>query len=410
MKSLFLYYLIIVLGVLTSCEKSVDTLSYDISGKAQKGPFVIGANITVNELNSNLNQTGQSFLTTIFSDDGSFELDNIELTSNLVLVSANGYYFGELFGTLSPAPLTLQSISDLSEKKTINVNVLTHIIKDRIEFLVSNSYSYKDAKEKAESELLIFLGASEMINYDFELLDISGEEEQNALLLAFSVIVQRYVDGIYERLQLTAEITQLLAYLRNDFKEDGQINNQSLVDTLLYNISQLNLTDIRNNVEERYSELEAGVIIPDFEKYIGKFQVKHKDTIYSTYYYPEEALPDLSVHGSDIELPNILASDGPEVHAGQYSVAAITPFNSSLTIKFISDYENSSYGTGGRHGWIYNSEYPDGFTLTSQRQNELMSMELSLSRSGSAVIEIYEDGSEHPTIVKEINWNEIAVP
>ncbi|MFO7672062.1 MAG: hypothetical protein R6W31_20570 [Bacteroidales bacterium] len=156
--------------------------------------------------------------------------------------------------------------------------------------------------------------------------------------------------------------------------------------------------------------VEAGVSIPNFEKYIRKFQEKHRDTIYSTFVYPEQALPDLFPWSPNIELPNILALDSITVQGGSYSFAAITPLNSSLTIKFISVNSNNSYTISALLGWVFTNDYPEGFTVTSQRRNELMSMLLYLSNTGSAVIEFYKDISEIPTFVKKIKWNDVMVP
>ena len=407
-KKIRLLFLCFIAGFLLSCEKGDET--YSFSGKAQKGPFIIGSNVSIYELNENLGQTGRTYTAAIISDDGSFELNDMELGNNLALLTANGFYFNELYGNLSPAALSLQSISDLSEKQSININILTHLTKGRIEVLVANGESYLEAKGQAESEILEFLGVSESLGRNFEELDISKEEEINAVLLSFSIIVQRYSNAAFEWPSLTAELTQLLAYLSVDFKEDGLINNQSLVDTLLYNVSKLNLTDIRNNIETRYSDLGITASIPDFEKYIGKFQEKHKDKIYTTFYYPENAPPDLFPSGGGGELPNILALNLVQPQGEIYSFAALTPLNSTLTIKFIGENLNHSYSISDPQGWEFVNNYPNGFTVHSQRRNELMSMLIYLENSGSAKIEYYENDAEIPIHTKTISWSNVSFP
>ena len=91
-KLLFIFLLV---GSLISCESDNESIKYSFSGKAQKGPFINGTTVTLNELNSDLVQTGRSFTSTIISDDGSFELSNIELNSSLALLTANGFFFCE---------------------------------------------------------------------------------------------------------------------------------------------------------------------------------------------------------------------------------------------------------------------------------------------------------------------------
>lgn len=405
MKPKNFIFFVLMIGSLFSCERNPETESYSFSGKAQKGPFITGSNVTMNELNANLGQTGKSFITTISNDDGSFSLENIELNSSLTLLTANGFYFSEIYRELSSATLSLQALVDLSDKESININVMTHLARGRIEKLVSDGLKFREANEQAKSELMTFLGVTESFDIDFEELDISKNEEYNAALLAFSILLQRYTMIWNERPSLTAELTQLLAGLASDFSMDGQINNKNLTDTLLYNISQLNLIDIRSNVERRYADLGQQVIIPDFEKYIAKFQEKFSSHLYTSFYYPAMASPE-PVMAPDAVLPNLLVPADTLFKSGKpYSIAAIVPLNSALTIKFIGDNSNYNYSIGGPlHGWELINEYPNGFTLNSQRQNVLLSMLFHLETPANARIEYYENDSEEPVYVKQISW------
>ena len=402
-----IFLAVLLFGIITACQKDNENgvMYYSFSGKAQKGPFITGTTINLNELNTNLGQTGKSFSTTISLDDGSFDLNNIELNSDLALLTANGFYFSEIYGELSSAPIALQALADLTDKETININILTHLIKARIESLVTNGLTFPEANDQAKSEMLDFLGITESFDKDFVDLDISQNEDYNAVLLAFSVILQRYTMSWNERPMLVAELTQLLTGLSSDFKDDGQINGQSLIDTLLYNISQLNLIDIRNDIESRLAELAQPLTIPNFAKYIAKFQEKHNSQIYTSFYYPERAQPEPVMAPGSI-LPNFLALDDTIFQAGKnYSFAAITPLNATLTIKFISDNSNSNYSLGGpTHGWELINDYPNGFTVNSQRQNALMTMRLYLGGPGTGTIEYYENEKDTPTFSKEVKW------
>jgi hypothetical protein len=234
---------------------------------------------------------------------------------------------------------------------------------------------------------------------------MSQSEDQNAALLAFSIILQRYTMSWNERPLLVAELTQLLTGLSADFKDDGQITSENLIDTLLYNISQLNYLDILKNMETRLAALNQPATIPDFEKYIAKFQEKHSAQIYASFYYPDSATPE-PVMAPDLKLKNILTRSDTIFQAGKaYSFAAITPLNADLTIKFISANSNSNYSMGGPvNGWELQNDYPNGFTLNSQRQNDLMTMLFRLDNPGTALIEYYENDKESPAFSKEIKW------
>lgn len=406
MKARHLILFGIIIGVVVSCESKNESEIYSFSGKVQKGPFINGTNVTLNELNSSLGQTGTSFSTPISNDDGTFSMENIELNSNLVLLTANGYYFSEVYGKLSPAPLTLQAISDISGKESVNVNVLTHLLKGRIMNLVSNGYSYQEAKEQSESEMLSFIGVNEGFSVDFENLDISSDEESNAALLAFSVILPRYTRLLNEQPTITAELTQLLSNLASDFAPDGLINNPALIDTILYNISQLNLNDTRKNIEDKYATFNQPVTIPDFEKYVAKFQEKFSDNLYTIFTYPDSASPKPYIY-PESKLSNILVPSDTVFQAGMaYALSAIIPLNSSLTIKFISNNDNYNYAVDAyTYGWELINDYPIGFTVKSQKQNDLMSMLMNLEASGTAVLKYYENNSETPTFIKNIRWD-----
>jgi len=397
----------ILLAILLSgCERLFNgTDEYSFSGKVQKGPFVSGTTITLNELNDRLGQTGRAFTTQVTGDNGQFSLDNIELESELVQITASGYYYNELYDELSGAPLTLYVITDLSGHETVNINLLTHLMKGRVEKLVSEGNPYREAMEQARSELLVFMGVEEKFEKNFEEFDITGNGDPDALLLAFSLIVQRYTMFSLQVPSLTAELTQLLARLSADFREDGMITGQPLIDTLMYNVSQLNLIDIRNNLQQKYADLGISGSVPDFEKYIGKFQEKYSDQLYTEFFYPGMASPD-PVMAPDAKIPNILVSSDTIFKAGEpYSAAAIIPLNANLAIRFISHGSGSNFGVSGPiHGWEYVNQHPNGFMLNAQRQNQLMSMLMYLMDPGSAVIEYYENSSESPTYTKTIRW------
>ncbi len=98
-----------ILLLLFSCKKD-DKIKTDnssisgqksISGKVQKGPYKNGASIMIYELNNSLGQTGKSFASTISDDAGNFALNNINLNSNYILITASGYYFNEHFNKVS---------------------------------------------------------------------------------------------------------------------------------------------------------------------------------------------------------------------------------------------------------------------------------------------------------------------
>ena len=371
----------------------------------QKGPFVAGAQVTLNELNEGMGQTGKAFTTAILSDDGSFELHNIELGSDLALITASGFYYSELYNELSGAPLTLQAVVDLTDKELVNINVMTHLVRGRIEKLMEEGADFAGAYEQARSELLDFLGISDHPEDEFEDLDISEDSESNAILLSTSVILQRYTLWSNEKSGLTAELTYLLASLGTDLSDNGIIDRKELIDTILHNIAQLELLDIREHLESRYAELGIQAAIPPFESFIGKFQGKHSAYLYDDFTYPDFASPEPRF-APEAVLPNLLVKEDTVFAGGEpYTIAAIIPLECNLTIKFISGGSGDQYLVSGPIiGWRIEHEVPNGFTLHSQRRNSLMTGLFYLQNPGQANIEYYENEATSPTFTKTIRW------
>ncbi len=405
MKTKILALSLALIGMLafTSCTKEKVGGTFSFSGKVQKGPFVTGTTITVNELNENLGQTGKAFTTSITSDDGSFSLANLEMESDLALLTGNGFYFNEVLGQLSSAQITLQALADLTDDSTVNINVLTHITKARIETLVGEGLSFSDAKRKAEGEFQDFLGVNQHFNQGFEQMSIASEGDFNAMLLAFSIILQRPSNNMAVIPTLPAELTWLMTNLSTDFADNGAINNEALVDTLLYNISLQNQRRIRQNLQNYYAGLGQSVAIPDFESYIALFQAAHQQDLVTEFIYPDEASP-APEFGPGGEVPNILVKDVTQFDGTQsFVVAAITPLGKSLKVKITG---NTWLDTSLNNGWVITEHTNNSFTIEAQRQNELVSMLIYLldeSKDGSATIEYYED-SDTPTFTKQITW------
>jgi hypothetical protein len=396
--------LILICFMFSSCDQPGKT-DYSVSGKAQKGPFMQGSAVTLFELDDDLRQTGNSFLSTTTSDDGSFNFPNVALKNSFALIDVNGFYFNEIFGESSPAPISLQGIAEVSDEQEVNVNVMTHIIRKRLETLVSEGQSFQDAKSQAESELLMLLGVSESIDDEFEAFDISREEDQNAILLSLSLMVQKTLRSNSGKASLPALLTSFLSTFSTDFGDDGRVE-QTVIDELNLNISNLNLIDIRNNIEDKYEGIGVEASIPDFEEYLAIFQQKYSDSIYTSFVYPEMASPD-PIDSPDAKVPNILVRQNSEFIPNPYTMAAIIPLRSSLTINFIMHPGSSEYGfTIGMHntGWEVINNYPNGITLHSQRQNEIMAILVDLSDWGTADIEYYEDGEDTPSYTKTISW------
>ena len=236
----------------------------DVAGVSQKGPFVSGSTVTVQELDGvTLKQTGKSFKGTIKSDKGDFVINNVSLASQYAIVEVTGYYRKEIGGLMLPEKssgmITLRALTDLSKRNTVNINLLTHLEFDRVMYLVGTGLSLHDAKNQAETEIFNAF----KIHGEFaspEDLDIFREGDGNAALLAISILMHRGVSD--------AEFTESLAKFAADIEIDGKWDDESSKMGIatwakLYDGS---LRSIRQNIEE----WNLGPV-PDFEKYVRNF-------------------------------------------------------------------------------------------------------------------------------------------
>lgn len=229
-----------------------------ITGVSQKGPFVNGSSITVQELDKTLAQTGKSFKGKISNDKGEFSVPNVTLSSKYALLEANGYYWNENTGRQSAGPITLNALADLSKRDNVNINLLTHLEYERALYLISTSKGVADAKKQAEGEIFKAFG----VTGDFansEELDILAKGEGDAALLAISVLMQGNLTE--------AQLSGRLADFASDIAQDGTWDDEAMKTTIADWASSADLNAIRANVEL----LEPGSKAPVFEQVVKAF-------------------------------------------------------------------------------------------------------------------------------------------
>ena len=279
MKKLkFLFFptiLALTLGLMLSCSAKDENSSSSgtssnssntVSGYVQKGPFIQGTLITVWELDNSLVQTGRSFLGTIDDNTGTFSAKG-NVVSPYVELSAVGYYFNEVSGSLSTAPLTLQALSDLNDNSSVNVNLMTHLEKKRVEYLIDAGSTFTTAKSQAQTEIMKIFNIENVSLGSSETLNISKSGDGNAVLLAISAILQSD--------KTEAELTELLSTINTDIRTDGTLDSTTTKATLATAMEYLKTrhianTSIRTNIESRYSNLGVSATIPAFESYAYK--------------------------------------------------------------------------------------------------------------------------------------------
>uniref|UniRef100_UPI0025E77D3A FISUMP domain-containing protein n=1 Tax=uncultured Fibrobacter sp. TaxID=261512 RepID=UPI0025E77D3A len=235
-----------------------------ISGVSQKGPFVNGSSVTVQELNGKtLAQTGLGFEGKIKNDLGEFSVKVNKLESQYALLKANGYYRNEVRGDKSKGQVTLYALTDLSNRDEVNVNLLTHLAYERSLYLATvDTLSVAKAKKQAEAEIFKSFG----IEGNFaaaEDLNIFGADDQSAALLAVSILMQSDLSE--------GDFSERLADYAADIESDGIWNDAKTATEIADWASNRSLTGtliaIRNNI----AGWGLSADVPAFEMYVNNF-------------------------------------------------------------------------------------------------------------------------------------------
>lgn len=219
-----------------------------------------GSTVVLHEIDGdNLVQTGNTFTGTVASNKGEFNISNINLDAPYALLEAEGFYWSEVTGKRSASQIKLNALTDLEDRETANINLLTHLAYERTQWLVRNkSMKIGEAKSQAEREIFAAFGITD-ISRGFEDLNIFGDSEGDAALLAISVLMQ---------LNCTeAEFSEQLADFAKDLEEDGFWNSEKLKATLADNAFEANAPKIRKNIET----WDFADTIPAFEPVMESF-------------------------------------------------------------------------------------------------------------------------------------------
>lgn len=251
-----------------------------VSGAVQKGPFLVGSTVLVNRLDAQAHPTDSTIVTEIKDSIGSFSFT--ASTPSPVQIVATGYYFSELTGNVSNGTLTLKSLYNVSSTatQTAYVNILTHLINDRVLHLMSGSQLTLDnAIAQAEHEFLdAFAPALPVSGFDnfsaLSLYNVAGTSDVgNAYLLALSTSFYKYAALRAEEFgsSVDSELTLILNQISADLRDDGDIDRAGFIDDFTHAIRSLSPTEIAANLRRRsIADYPAGLNVPDISRFLNQ--------------------------------------------------------------------------------------------------------------------------------------------
>lgn len=405
---------LIIFFILTNCNKDKTEIKsiqpvFNLSGYAQKGPFINGSSVTVFDLNADLSPTGKTYNSQITDNKGQFQVNNISLSSYFVNIRTDGFYFNEITGTQSASQITLNVLSDITNKSSLNINLLTSLEKQRVENLIKSGKSFSESKIQAQKEILAIFSIEKNDIKNFESLTISENGDDNGILLAISSILQGF--------RSESEMTELVSNISNDIKDDGILNNEVLGSALINHAVYLDTFSIKNNLIKHYNEIGLTASIPNFSKYISIFRANTK-------YVPTQSLITYPLTG--INGDNILSLSKTNYIAGtSYSLTAqlakstnlkikirslndttIIPATDSTAMKIIINNPIWYYSLGSNINWnISDFEYND-YTQTFIARHSNTTCDLNIFfEKGSFLIEYCEINTIIPNRKRIITCN-----
>ena len=274
-KSIAFFMAIVLAGLLAACsdgrvaggvteDAGLAIKDLDVAGLAQKGPFVKGSAVTVQGVDcKTMKFTEEKFSGKVKSNKGDFDVDDVNLSASCALFEVSGYYLNEVSGEKSSDKLTLHAITDLNDRKSVNINVLTELEYERVMKLVSEEkMSFDDAKMQAEKEVLASLGVMDRFE-SFEGMSIYEKGEGNATLLATSVLLQSDLDAE----KLAGRMDDIASSITKNGEWNDEKAKMEMADWAATAKSDGKYEAVRKNLEKWSGSDE----IPEFEKVVEMY-------------------------------------------------------------------------------------------------------------------------------------------
>ena len=263
-----------------SCSDSVDEEgggeklpAGQVAGVAQKGPLLKGSSVTIYSLDKSLNPTGLTFPTETIDDFGSYSV--VGVNAPYVDVKASGYYLNEIWGYGSSESVNLQALAPTGYK--INANVFTTLAYNRIKHLVRDGLSFDKARKQAQEEVVKALGFGTSTTLNFTEMDVTKSGDDNAMLLAASVMI------VYNR--SGRKPNQLLRIFADDLEDDGELDE---FNTMLFHLSEqlIPINEVYKSYLKFYNSHEMEDFdIPPFYKFLDMDKNGKPDGEGAEYFY-----------------------------------------------------------------------------------------------------------------------------
>lgn len=230
-----------------------------------KGFFLKGSEVLLLELSDGktLKTTGVVQIGEVTRDYGFYKFAARDLVSQYAKFRFRGFYRNPVSGRISDGQISLSGMTDVRKRSEANMNVLTHLELERVYYLVTREKkTFKQAKRAALCEILNQFHIDTTGTDDAESMYIFGDSENDAKLLALTILLQG------DRSE--AEFVDLLTEISTDMADDGIWDDSEKITEIAEWARGADksgrLGKIRDNITKG-----DDTAIPDFIKYIRKF-------------------------------------------------------------------------------------------------------------------------------------------
>ncbi|WP_416864158.1 MAG: hypothetical protein ACMVP2_15370 [Imperialibacter sp.] len=373
----------------------VVSVDQTLNGNVFKGPFIKGSLLTFYEMNNEFFLTGRSFTSAIKDEYGSYELKFSNAKGKLFQVVVDGFYWNEVTGFNSSSKINLSGVFRMDSLTAINVNILTHLEKPRVEYLVETGLSYDSAKLQALNEVLGIFEIENPGASRAEDIDLSQAGEIGKIAFSVSTLLQGF--------RTESEISEILTDMSNDLKEDGVISDISLGNDLMTHLSYIDTSSVKQGFINKFQNTIDSQVLSKLDfSYLTQFAsktlyVKDYDLIKYDQYLVLYNRVNLLYDG----LSNVSSSSS----VGIGSRVLSDGMSLKVTIEKASDgtYPTNWY-FGASETWTY--DIVDGiilpvFYVTGKGNHELE----VYPAPGNYIVKYYERDSSTPTRTKTLMVN-----
>ncbi|WP_241520788.1 Kelch repeat-containing protein [Steroidobacter cummioxidans] len=194
---------------------------------------------------------------------------------------ASGYYFSELSGQISQGTLTLKGIYDVGNQsnQSAYVNIMTHLINNRVIALLGQGLTATNAIAQAQRELVdafsSALPTSDPGKFSsLSVYNVAGTNDAgNAYLLALSSGFYKLALTVSQQFGTTpeGELTLVLNRISDDFADDGVLQTAGFMDDFVRALRSVTPAEIAENLRRRsIVDYPAGLDVPAITRFLNQ--------------------------------------------------------------------------------------------------------------------------------------------